>query len=142
VNAPPLGLKARSAARDFGAWRGDFASALSARFSPADVEAILADAHRSFHELLDRMPDPGWRAPPMRAFSRSGALYVAFYLVLRPRRVDAQGAWAVCDQATRRHFARMSGLERRLASRGLFSALMQWLVRSLERRSRRSPVDG
>jgi hypothetical protein len=127
---------------EFARWRGDYAAALTPRLDAGDVDLALADMGRELGGLLSQMPDPGPCAPTMRAFSVAGALYVAMFLALRPRGFDAPRAWEVCDDATRRHFARMGWIERTLASAGMFSAPMRWLARSLESRSKSAPVGG
>ncbi len=95
-----------------------------------------------FVALLGSMPDPGLLAPTMRAFSTSGAMYVAVYLVLRDRGIGPAEAWAVCERATRARFEGMRGLERAAAASGMFSFPMRWLVKHLESRSRTAPVGG
>lgn len=119
-------------------WHEDLVPALAAVSDAPTIEAVQA----RFETLLEKMPDPGWRAPTMRAFSTSGALYVAVYLAMRERGADAAKAWSVCEMATASHFARMKGMERSAASSGMFSWPMRYLVRSLEARSKEAPVGG
>ncbi|MFO0617422.1 MAG: L-2-amino-thiazoline-4-carboxylic acid hydrolase [Polyangiaceae bacterium] len=136
MTAPMLAARERACLREFDKW----VDVLGPEVEKASGSIVAVRDH--FRALLGRMPDPGWRAPTMRLFSISGAIYVAVYLALRDRGVDAAGAWAVCESATRTRFTRMKGLERTAASSGMFSAPMQWLTRSLERRSAEHPVGG
>lgn len=119
-------------------WQEDLVPALAT----ASDAPSFDDVRKHFEALLAKMPDPGWRAPTMRAFSTSGALYVAVYLAMRERGADAKAAWSVCEKATASHFARMKGMERSAASSGMFSWPMRYLVRSLEARSKEAPVGG
>jgi hypothetical protein len=117
-------------------WRPDL-EPLLAKLSPA----VPFDAVREqFVAILPKMPDPGWRATTMRAFSTGGAVYVAVYLALRP--MTPAEVWSLCDAATRSHFGRMKGMERSAASAGMFSWPMKWLTRSLDARSKEAPVGG
>lgn len=128
--------------RELAGWRDDFASALAARATEAEIAQILADTEGRLVAMLPSIPDPGWSAPHMRAFTMGGAIYVALYLVLAERGYDAAGAWEVCDAATRTHFARMSPMQKRMASEGLFGWPMKALSRWIAKRSRRAPVGG
>lgn len=127
---------------EFDGWAPDFAPPLAARFGADDARALVADAREGVRALLPTMPDPGWRAPAMRVFSASGVVYVAVYLALVPRGCDPARAWEVCDEATRAHFARMSGLARVAASAGMFSWVMRSMTRSIAERSKAAPVGG
>ncbi len=131
-----------SARGEWRRWAPHLAAALAEREPTLDAADVIARAEERFGELLTMAPDPGWRAPSMRAFSTGGAIYVAVYLVLAERGCDAARAWAVCDGGTRRRFAAMKGLERTAASSGMFSWPMRWLVRSLEARSKDAPLAG
>ncbi len=137
-----LASRASAARAELARWRDDLTDALAAKFPAAELPALWDAICARFDELLAMAPDPGWRAPTMRVFSTAGALYVAVFLALVPRGFDAAGAWAVCEAATRSHFARMRGLERSAASAGMFSWPMKWLTRSLDARSRGGPVGG
>jgi hypothetical protein len=133
-------LKIRGRAlRELEGWRADFVGALADR---GDAAEIVDDAKERLDAMLGSIPDPGWAAPHMRAFTMGGAIYVAMYLALAARGYDAAAAWAVCEAATRAHFARMSGMEKRLASDGLFGWPMKALSRWLARRSAEAPVGG
>jgi plasmid stabilization system protein ParE len=132
----------RRALAEFDRWRPDLLPPLESRLGPDAAARAWDEARTRFRALLGAMPDPGWRAPLSRAFSIGGAIYVAVYLALRPRGLDAAGAWEICDAATRTHFARLRGLTRWAASAGMFSSLTRWLTRSLARRSRAAPVGG
>lgn len=127
--------------REFARWRDDFAGALQAR-GEAEAGAILKESERHLIAMLPSIPDPGWTAPHMRAFTMGGAFYVAVYLALAARDYDTKSAWAVCEAATRTHFARMSSLEKRLASDGLFGWPMKALSRWIAKRSAKTPVGG
>jgi len=119
-------------------WQDDLVPALATIPDGPTFEAV----RERFVTLLEKMPDPGWRAPTMRAFSTSGALYVAVYLAMRESGADAKTAWSVCEKATASRFARMKGMERSAASSGMFSWPMRFLVRSLEARSKGAPLGG
>lgn len=123
-------------------WAEDFAGPLAARFGSQAGPAIAAKARQITDSLLPLMADPGWRAPMMRAFSISGVVYVAMYLALAERGCDAAGAWELCGEATRTHFARFSSLARTMASAGMFSWVARAMARSVAERSRRAPVGG
>ncbi len=133
----------RQALAEFDKWVPDFRPALETALQ-GDKEAIRAldDVRARFRELLAAMPDPGLGAPMQRAFSISGTLYIAVYLVLHARGFDAARAWGVCDAATRAHFKRMRGLARWAAAEGMFSRLTRWLTQSWTKRSRRAAVGG
>lgn len=128
--------------RELAGWRDDFAGALASREDAGRITEILADTEARLVAMLPSIPDPGWSAPHMRAFTMGGAIYVALYLALAARGYDAARAWEVCEAATRTHFARMSGMEKRMASDGLFGWPMKALSRWLARRSREAPVGG
>lgn len=142
MTEPTLAARASAARAELARWREDFEGALAAQFPAAEIPSLWAAIGARFDELLEKMPDPGWRAPTMRAFSTSGAIYVAVRLVLASRGLDAARTWTVCEAATRAHFAKMKGMERSAASSGMFSWPMRWLVRSLQARSREAPVGG
>lgn len=123
-------------------WVPDLTGALESR-EPADVAgAVLADARDRLVAIADGTPDPGWTAPHMRAFTISGMIYVAVYLALSARGYDAARAWEVCEEATRSHFARMSGWQKKLASDGMFGWPMRALSRWIAKRSQRAPIGG
>lgn len=128
--------------RELEGWRDDFAGALASRRAETEVAEILADTEARLIAMLPSIPDPGWTAPHMRAFTISGAIYVALYLALAARGEDAASAWEVCEAATRTHFARMSPMQKRMASDGLFGWPMRALSRWIARRSREAPVGG
>jgi hypothetical protein len=122
-------------------WAPDIRGALT-RESEESITAILAEARANATTIAGTVPDPGWSAPHMRAFSIGGLIYVAVYQALKPRGYDAAAAWAVCDAATKAHFARMSGIQKRLAKDALFSWPIKALSRSIARRSKEAPVGG
>jgi hypothetical protein len=122
-------------------WMPDLRDALAAR-EPADVDAVLADTRERLVGILEGTPDPGWRAAHMRAFTIGGMIYVAFYLALASRGWDAARVWELCEAATKTHFARMSGFEKKLASDGMFGWPMRALSRWVAKRSQRAPVGG
>ncbi|UQA56197.1 L-2-amino-thiazoline-4-carboxylic acid hydrolase [Polyangium aurulentum] len=124
------------------AWRPDFQEALAKREGEEAARAILEAARAKAEGMLASVPDPGVLAPQMRVFTISGLLYVALYLALAARGYDAPRAWEICEEATRLHFARMRGAERKLASAGMFSWPMKALTRWLGRRSKRAPIGG
>jgi hypothetical protein len=124
------------------AWAPDFEAALTKREGEEGARAILAATKEKAEGMLASVPDPGALAPQMRLFTIGGLLYVALYLALAARGYDAARAWEVCDEATRLHFARMSGAERTLASAGMFSWPMKALSRWLAGRSTKAPVGG
>ncbi len=128
----------RAAMRELARWRGDLEPLLTTAATPVAWDAVVA----SFDALLPLTPDPGWRAPTMRAFSLGGAVYIAVYKAMAAVGSDAAAAWSLCEAATRSHFARMKGLARVAASRGMFSWAMRALTRSLDARSRSAPVGG
>ena len=132
----------RRAVRELKSWFPDLGPALEARLGQGGGAGVLADVETRFCALLEVMPDPGWRAPLARAFSMGGAVYIATYLALAARGVDAAGAWDVCAHATQSHFARLRGVSRWAASNGMFSRMTHWLTRWLARRSTRQPVGG
>lgn len=127
--------------RELAKWKSDFEGALHVR-GEVQAEEILADAEQHLVAMLSSIPDPGWSAPHMRAFTMSGAIYVAFYLALSARSYDAARAWDICELATRTHFERMSPMEKRMASDGLFGWPMKALSRWLAKRSAKTPVGG
>ena len=138
MTEPNLLGRKRAALRELSGWRVDLEPALtSALPNPPPFTAI----EEKLLEILPLMPDPGWRAPTMRAFSVGGAIYVAVYLTVRPLGLDAAAAWSVCEAATKSHFGRMKGIERAAAS-SMFSWPMRYLVRSLEARSKEAPLGG
>lgn len=123
-------------------WRGVLEGALEPREGREAAEAIVADAAERLGAMCDSIADPGWTAPHMRAFTIGGAIYVAVYLALAERGYDAARAWEVCEAATRARFAGMRGLERKLASDGMYGWPMKALSRWLARRSQQAPVGG
>jgi len=133
-----MATRRRAATRELARWHDDLAPLLASAPTPVPWDAVAA----SFDALLPLLPDPGWRAPTMRVFSLGGAVYVAVYKAMAAAGYDAAGAWALCEAATRSHFARMKGLARAAASRGMFSWVMRALTRSLDARSQRAPVGG
>ena len=128
--------------QELDAWRPDFGAALAKREGEEAARAILEEARAKIEEMVATVPDPGLRAGPMRLFTIAGILYVALYLALAARGYDAARAWEICDEATRAHFARMSRIERAVASAGMFSWPMKAFMRSVGRRSQKDPVGG
>lgn len=139
---PCLARIAKQARSELASWEADFRPLLTERFGEATVHLLCADIRRRFDELLCRMPDPGWRAPQMRVFSLTGAIYIAHYLALKEHGQTADQVWALCEQATRRRFLRMRILSRKVMSWAMFSAPWKWLARKLALRSRGRPVGG
>lgn len=123
-------------------WNEDFLPALAEREGEDGARAVLEDARARLDGMLERIPDPGWTAPHMRAFTMSGAIYVAVHLALAARGREAKESWAICEQATRAHFARMSGTQKKLASDGMFGWPMKALSRWIAKRSKKAPVGG
>jgi hypothetical protein len=121
-------------------WVPDLREALAAREPAEVVEAVLTETEANLMRIVETTPDPGWTAPHMRAFTISGAIYVAFYLALAARGRTAAWVWEVCDAATRAHFARMGAFEKKLASDGMFGFPMKALSRWVAGRSQRAPV--
>ena len=103
---------------------------------------MLTEQETHFLRLLAQAADPGWQAPHMRSFTIGGAVYIAMYLALAPRGLSPAECWTVCEGATRARFAAMSGIERWLASQGMFSGLMRALSRFLARRSGERALGG
>ena len=121
-------------------WAPDLRHALCSREATDVVDAVLGETEAHLLRIAADTPDPGWTAPHMRAFTISGAIYVAFYLALAARGRDAAWIWEVCDEATRAHFAQMGALEKKLASDGMFGWPMRALSRWIAGRSRREPI--
>lgn len=119
---------------EYDRWYEDLRAALEPREGAAVTREVLEEVWRRAEGLLERMPDPGARAPTMRAFSTAGLLYIAVYLALRERGYDAARSWEVCEAATRSRFGRFSWLERWASSAGMFSLPMRWMTRSLAKR--------
>lgn len=139
----PLTNVRGSAHGELARWRPHFEAALARGGRSADeARAIVDDAASRLDGVLAHGSDPGMTAPQMRAFSVGGALYVALYLALEARGVDAKSAWEVCEHATQARFAAMKGLERSLASDGMFGWPMKALSRWLAKRSHEAPVGG
>ncbi|WP_236516676.1 hypothetical protein [Sandaracinus amylolyticus] len=86
---------------ELGRWRPSLIEALEAHEGREAAEAICDEAASRLDAMLDSIPDPGWTAPHMRAFTIGGAIYVATYLALAPRGYDAARAWEICESATR-----------------------------------------
>lgn len=124
-------------------WRPHFEAALVASSLDAGAAKALVDRARDrLPAVLGTITDPGWSAPHMRAFSIGGAIYVVVYLELAALGRDAAAAWSICEAATKARFAAMKGLERSLASSGMFGWPMKALSRWIARRSHEAPVGG
>ncbi len=124
-------------------WQLHFERALVASgLDAAATAAVIEGVRARLPVLLSSAPDPGLAAPHMRAFSVSGVIYVAMYLELASRGQSAAAAWAICEAATRARFAAMKGLEKRLATDGMFGWPMRALSRWLSKRSHAAPVGG
>ncbi|MBK6512874.1 MAG: L-2-amino-thiazoline-4-carboxylic acid hydrolase [Polyangiaceae bacterium] len=123
-------------------WSQDLRDALAEEAPELPFEPQLERTRERLAAMLPTIPDPGPLAPQMRAFSVGGAIYVAFHLALRAEGWGAPRTWQVLERATQLHFERMRGLERRLASDGLFSWPMKALSRWLAKKSQRQPVGG
>ncbi len=132
----------RRVLQELDGWSKDLRDALLEHDATLPADAILSLARSRLTAMLPTIPDPGLLAPQMRMFTIGGAIYVAFYLALRERGWSAERVWGVCERATRLHFERMSGLEKRLASDGMHSWLMKALSRWLAGRSQTEPVGG
>lgn len=132
----------RAVLREMDGWDRDLRDALGEREPTLAADDVLRDARSRLEGMLASIPDPGMLAPHMRAFTIGGAIYVAFYLALASRGRAAADVWPVCERATRLHFERMSALEKRMASDGLFGWPMKALSRWLAGRSKSAPVGG
>lgn len=128
--------------RQLAGWSKDLADALAEVAPELRVEPQLEHTREHLLKMLPTIPDPGGLAPHMRAFTVGGAIYVAFYLALKSEGCDAGRTWQVLERATQLHFERMRGVERRLASAGLFSWPMKALSRWLAKKSQQAPVGG
>jgi hypothetical protein len=132
-------LKGRAIA-ELQRWEPGYVLGLHAAGLEAQTPEILRALRLRLPNVLEQMPDPGLFAPTMRAFSLSGATYIALYLVLHERGLDAAETWKVCDVATRHFFHNMRGFERSAAGAGMFSLPMRWLTRWMDARSRDKPL--
>ncbi len=130
------------ALKELAGWAKDVRDALAAQAPELPFDAVHAEARAHLEAMLPTIPDPGALAPQMRAFTTGGAIYVAYYLALHARGWDAARVWQVLDVATKLHFERMSGFEKRLASDGMFSWPMKALSRWLAKKSQDAPVGG
>lgn len=128
--------------KELAGWSKDLRDALTEHAPEVPPDAVLERTSARLGEMLPTIPDPGALAPQMRAFTVSGAIYVAFYLALHAEGWDAARVWKVLERATALHFERMSGFEKRLASDGMFSWPMKALSRWLAARSQRAPLGG
>jgi len=138
----PIPRSARRVLAELERWTEDLLPALRERESPEAAAEILDRARAELRGLAPRIQDPGWAAPHMRTFSLTGALYIAVYLALAPRGYAPPEAWAVCERATRRHFARIPRAGISLAAAAFFSRPFQALSRALSRRSQAAPLGG
>ena len=120
----------------------ELAPLLPRELGPSEADATLGALPAELVRLLALMPDPGWRAPQMRAFGISGAIYLALYLQLKQRGKTAEQAWDLCEQATRSQFLKMSALSRKLLSWATFSSPWKFLARGLARRTQSEAVGG
>lgn len=132
----------RRALAELADWSKDFRPLLVEREGEAEADAILEDARARMEAMAGTIPDPGFTAQHMLVFTLAGAVYVAMHLALRPRGYDAARTWEVCDAATRAHFRRMSPMQRKLASDGIFGWPMKALSRWIAKRSSKAPVGG
>lgn len=128
--------------KELAGWSRDLRDALAEQAPELEGDTIVERARTHLVAMLPTIPDPGALAPQMRAFTVGGAIYVAVYLALRTEGWDAARAWRMLERATTLHFERMSGLEKRLASDGMFSWPMKSLSRWLAGKSQREPVGG
>lgn len=141
-SSPSLLRVRRAALAELARFRPFLATALRARFDESMTGAVLSEQETHFLRLLAQAADPGWQAPHMRSFTIGGAVYIAIYLALAPRGLSPAEIWTICEGATRARFAAMSGIERWLASQGMFSGLMRSLSRFLSRRSGKRALGG
>jgi hypothetical protein len=123
-------------------WEVEFQPLIVERLGEQAAQALPAEVRRQLEKLLGMMPDPGWRAPQMRAFSLAGALYIAYYLALKQHGLGAAEIWQLCEQGTRNHFLNQGRFHRRVLSWMMFSSLWKLLTRRLARRSLRQAVGG
>lgn len=137
-----LVTKKAQALQELSLWTKEFAPLLHRELGQVEADATLGALPAELMRLLALMPDPGWRAPQLRAFSMSGAIYIALYLQLKQRGKTAAQVWAICEQATRSHFLNMPAVSRKLLSWTIFSSLWKFLSRSLARRTKRDVVGG
>jgi hypothetical protein len=120
----------------------ELAPLLQRELGHSEADATLGALPAELMRLLALMPDPGWRAPQLRAFGISGAIYIALYLQLKQRGKTAAQVWELCEQASRSQFLNMSALSRKLLSWATFSLLWKYLSRSLAQRTQSEVVGG
>lgn len=123
-------------------WEAELLPLIVAKLGEEKRGAVQAALPVQLKRLLQLMPDPGWSAPQMRAFSIGGAIYIAVYLVLKPYGLTAAQAWEVCEQATRSRFAQLPALTRWLLGKATFSPLWKLLNRHHAGRSRQQAIGG
>ncbi|MFO0711404.1 MAG: L-2-amino-thiazoline-4-carboxylic acid hydrolase [Sandaracinus sp.] len=128
--------------KELAGWSTDLRDALAEQAPALSADAVLDRTRERLAAMLPTIADPGVTAPQMRAFTVGGAIYVAVYLALHAEGWDAARAWQLLERATALHFERMSGLDKRLASDGMFSWPMKALSRWLAGKSQRAPVGG
>lgn len=133
---------AKQALSELASWDAQFSALLVEHFGEQAARDLREQVRRHFEHLLTLMPDPGWRAPQMRAFSLSGAVYIAYYLALKERGRTPAQVWELCERATRSRFLHMPVLSRRILSWTIFSALWKLLAKKLAQRSKKEPVGG
>ncbi len=139
---PSLESVRPSVMKELAGWSDDLRDALTRHAPELAPDAMLDRTRERLGAMLSTVEDPGALAPHMRAFTVSGAIYVAFYLALHAEGYDAARAWEVLERATELHFERMSRFEKAAASAGVFSWPMKALSRWLAGRSQRAPLGG
>lgn len=119
---------------EFDRWAEDLREALLVRETPDAAGEVVARARDELRGMIPRMADPGWRAPHMRSFSITGAIYVAVYLALAAWGYAPAEAWEACERATRRRFERIPRPARSVMAATFFSWAFQAISRALSRR--------
>lgn len=132
----------KQALRELAGWDVEFHPLIAERVGEELARDVQRDVRQRLEALLPMMPDPGWKAPQMRVFSLSGALYIAYYLALRDRGQTAAEVWQICEQGTRNRFLHMSKMSRRFLSWSIFSAPWKLLGKWLAQRCRQDSVGG
>lgn len=130
------------ARRELRAWLPFFTPELEKALGPAEAEQVQRELWDELSRLLGMMPDPGWRAPQMRAFALGGAIYLALFLLLKKRGQTAEQVWPICERATRSRFSSQSWLARKAMGWLMFSGLWKQMTRSIAARSKQAAVGG
>jgi hypothetical protein len=130
------------ARRELSVWQRFFAPELVQTLGPVEAQNVQGELDSELKKLLAMMPDPGWRAPQMRAFGLGGAIYLALYLVLARRGQTADQVWHICEQATRTRFSSVSWFQRKTMGWLLFSPLWKQMTKSIATKSAQAAVGG